>query len=287
MPGASSWSLFLTTAGSQRECLVVNALAGNPEVLGDGDQFRDESLRTADEYVAPVQVGNEPRQRALVERYPLAAADQLMQLAAAVPDQFPHLLAEHKIFFSGGPQYDDRSAGPRQVFQQRSQCRDADPGCHQQSFRPLLRVPRECPVWSLDGNRCTRPQPRQRSGVMTSTFDGEPEVRRPGQCGQRVRVGLPPHVPGEEPPEEELAAGHGQSVEVTAADDHRGHPRARCVDLHDMQPMAAAAHDGQPETVAENQPRGCKPGCRTARTEMAPARHIRPRATVAARTSGY
>src|ERR1017187_995423 len=171
MPGASSWSLFLTTAGSQRECLVVNALAGNPEVLGDGDQFRDESLRTADEYVAPVQVGNEPRQRALVERYPLAAADQLMQLAAAVPDQFPHLLAEHKIFFSGGPQYDDRSAGPRQVFQQRSQCRDADPGCHQQSFRPLLRVPRECPAWSLDGNRCTRPQPRQRSGVITSTFE--------------------------------------------------------------------------------------------------------------------
>jgi hypothetical protein len=61
--------------GSQRERLMVNGLAGNPEVPGGADDASDESLGTADEHVAVGQVGNQIAQRPLVERCPFTAAD--------------------------------------------------------------------------------------------------------------------------------------------------------------------------------------------------------------------
>src|ERR1017187_4846832 len=89
--GAVTWPR--SPAGSQRERLVVDGFTGHAEVRGDVGDVGDESLGAAHEHVAVGQVGNERQQRLLVDRCPVAAADQLVQPAAAVPAQPPGLSA--------------------------------------------------------------------------------------------------------------------------------------------------------------------------------------------------
>src|SRR6185437_10114516 len=182
---------------------MMDALIADAEVSGYRDHFSDKSLRTADEHVAPVQVRNQPEKLALAQAHLVATADQLVQLAAPLPDQFTYLLPEHEIFFAGCPQYDDRCAGPRQVLQQRPQRRDSDPGGNENRPRLLQGMLGEGAVGSLDRDPRAGPQPGQGSGVITDALDREPKVRCPGQGRDRIRVRLPPEVPGQEPPEEE------------------------------------------------------------------------------------
>src|ERR1017187_4444353 len=103
--GAVTWPR--SPAGSQRERLVVDGFTGHAEVRGDVGDVGDESLGAAHEHVAAGQVGNERPERLLVDPCPVAAADQLVQPAAAVPDQLADFCAEHEIRLAGGPQDDD------------------------------------------------------------------------------------------------------------------------------------------------------------------------------------
>ena len=133
------------------------------------------------------------------------------------------LRAEHEVLPPGGPQHDHRLGAARQVFQQRPHRGDPDPGGDQHRSRPPLGMPGEHAVRSLDGDPGARLEPGQRRGVVADPLDGQPQVGRLRQRGQRVGVGLPPHAPGQEAPEEELPAGHRQPVQVLAPADDRHH----------------------------------------------------------------
>ena len=101
-----------------------------------------------------------------------------------------------------------------------------------------------------------------RGGMIPHRLHGQPQVGRLRQRGQRVRVSLPPHSPGQEPPAEELAAGHGQPVQAAAGADHGHHAGPLRAHLGDRQPVPQAPDEGQPEPVAEHQARGRRPGHR-------------------------
>src|SRR6516164_9309581 len=78
---------------SQSVCLMVDRVAGQPEPGGHLDNAAHEPLGPADVDVPPVQVGNQALQRPLVQQGLLPGADQFVQPAMPVPDQFRDLLA--------------------------------------------------------------------------------------------------------------------------------------------------------------------------------------------------
>src|SRR5215471_175892 len=81
---------------SQSVCLVVDSLAGQPQPDGHLDDAGHEPLGPADVDVPPVQVGYQALQRPLVQQGLLPGADQLVEPALPVADQFRDLLAQHQ-----------------------------------------------------------------------------------------------------------------------------------------------------------------------------------------------
>ncbi len=79
---------------------------------------------------------------------------------------------------------------------------------------------RERAVGAFDRDPRTRPEAGHSSALVADSLDGYPDVWRLRQRGEGVRMRVPPQIPDEEAPEEELTAGYGKTVEVPAiADD--------------------------------------------------------------------
>ena len=114
-------------------------------------------------------------------------------------------------------------------------------------------------VGSFDSDPGARPQAGRRPALVAEPLDGDPDVGRPGQGGQRVRVPLPPQLPGEEMPQEELAARYGQPVQVPSPADHRDDPRRLGADLDDPELVPQAPPDRLRDPEHDDHPRGGRP----------------------------
>ena len=79
----------------------------------------------------------------------------------------------------------------------------------------------KAPYGPFDPDPCARLEPGDGSAVVAQGFDRHPHQGRAGESGEGVRVRLPPQVPGQEAPLEELAAGDGQTVQAAAPADDR------------------------------------------------------------------
>ena len=133
-------------------------------------------------------------------------ADDLVEPASALPDQRGHLAPVDQVRSGRRADHGHHVDPGRQVFQQRPDRGDPDPGGKQHHPVTGACVVGEHAVGPFDGNPGARPQADRRPALVAEPLDRDPDVGRLGQGGQRVRVPLPPQLPGQETPQEELAA---------------------------------------------------------------------------------
>ena len=165
--------------------------------------------------------------------------DDLLKPAAALPDQDGHLVPVHQV--RGGRRADhDHHVDPgRQVLEQRAHRRNPDPGSEQRNPFAQARMTGERAVGALDSDPGARPQAGRRPALVAETLDGDPDVRRLRQGGQRVRVPLPPQPLVRKcqwknwPPDT-------ASRSRRAPADHRDDPGRLLADLDDPEPVPQA-----------------------------------------------
>src|SRR5208282_253236 len=126
---------------------------------------------------------------------------------------------------------------------QRAQRGNAHSGADQRDAIIGARMAGERSVGPLDGDAGTRPEPTHRAALVAEPLDGHTDIGRLWQRGQRVRVRLPPQVPGEEAPEEELASRNRQAIQPPTLADDRDHAWRLFADLDDPKPVPQAPPD--------------------------------------------
>ena len=113
----------------------------------------------------------------------------------------------------------------RQLLQQREHRSGADADADEQQPVALGRVGGEDAVRPLDRDARSGRDPRQVAAVVAEILDGDAQQIALRRRRQRIRMRLPPQPAAQEPPLEELAAGHGQPVEPAPAHQHGDHAR--------------------------------------------------------------
>src|ERR1700722_10066094 len=96
---------------------------------------------------------------------------------------------------------------------------------------------REGAVRAFDGNACAGPQPGSSQALVTETLDRDPEIRRSRQSGERVRMSVPPEIPREKAPLEELTTRDGEAIELPTRADQREDSRCLLADTDDAELM--------------------------------------------------
>src|ERR1035437_10628542 len=117
---------------------MVDGFVGDTERFRDPDDVGHEPFRAAYIDVAFLHVGDEVAQRVLVDGGGQAVAGELVQLAASALDQVGDLRAESEVLTPRGAQDDGRPGAARQVFEQRPDGGNADPGRDQGYARTSL-----------------------------------------------------------------------------------------------------------------------------------------------------
>ena len=112
----------------------------------------------------------------------------------------------------------------------------------------------EGPVGALDEDPGARAQMGQGAALVTQPLDGHPDVGGPGQGRQGVRVGVPPQLPGQEAPLEELAPGDGEVGDPPARADHRHHPGGLLDDGRHPELVPQAAHQREEDPEHDHRP---------------------------------
>ena len=107
---------------------MVDVVAAQAEVPGDGDEALGEALRAADVELALAQVGDELVDEARCERNLAAVADEAVQAAAALGDELLDLLVQHQLRLVVGAEDDVDVGVGGQVLEHRPDRRDADAG---------------------------------------------------------------------------------------------------------------------------------------------------------------
>jgi len=113
----------------------------------------------------------------------------------------------------------------------------------------------EGPIGTFDGDASTGFDMCDRAALITERLHRQTDVRRPGQRGQRVGMGVPPKLASEKAPLEELSARHRQAINSPSRTDDRVHPGCFRADAHDSQLMAEIASDRQEHPVDEDEAR--------------------------------
>ena len=218
-----------------------------------------EPTRTADVEVAVGDVGHQVAQVTGIQRLLDARSDHLVEPAAARGDELPDLVAQDEVARRRAAQDDGHVDVPRQVFEQGSHRRGADPGGHQQHAVGLAGVAREGAVGPLDRHRRARPQVSERGAVLTGRLDRDAHLVAARQGGDGEGVAAPPHALGQEPEVHELATGDRQPLQVVAAHDDRHDAGCLVLDPRHPQAVTEAAYQRQPDPVGEHDAGGQQP----------------------------
>ena len=165
----------------------------------------------------------------------------LVEPSAPAPDEGGDLVPVHDISGAEARTMTATSVRP-EILEQGPQGGDADPAPMRTTRSVDTGVVGERPVGTLDGHPGARPS-RRTARLWSPSALTVTRIRGSGEGGERVRVRLPPQVPGQETPLEELASRHGQAVEAAAPADDREHARGFLADLDDPQLVADVAPD--------------------------------------------
>src|SRR5215469_1394787 len=219
--------LSRSTASSTFPCsleperLKVDLLGRNAKLPRYFDKLGTETRRPADVDVTRDDVGHEVAQVSCTQADLVPRPDKLVQAAAALLDQGGNLVSVHQPGRRGRADDHRDVRLLRQVLEQRAQRRDTHAGPDEQHAICQPRVVGEGSVRPLDGDGGTGSELGHEVASIAGRLDRDPEVWRARQRREREGVRLPPEVPGEKPPLEELPAGYGQLVKVLALADDR------------------------------------------------------------------
>lgn len=172
-----------------------------------------------------------------------------VQLGALGVGQFGQLLVQDRVPV-GGDAVDEHDVAV-EFLKERADGGDADASGDEQGVLPGAVHRGEGAVRALREHPGTDLQLAQRRRAVAGGLDGEPEPVAVGGRREREGVRLPPAVPRQEPPEEELARAGGQPVQVAAGDVDRDDVVGLGDDGRHPQPVAQVSPQGQDEAADE------------------------------------
>ena len=199
------------------------------ELQGRRDDALAETIRTTDIDVAICEVGDEPSECSGVETDLVARADDLVELPATLFDEACELVAVHDVLRSRGTDDQRHIDRQGQILEEGAQRGDAHSGADQRDAIGWTRMWVNAPYGPSIATRVPGLS-GDGAALITQTLDGDPEVRRLRERGERVGVRVPPELLREEPPLEELTARDGEAIETTARTDDREHTRCLLAD---------------------------------------------------------
>ena len=229
------------------------------------------------------EVGHEPGQRR-TERDLLTRPHQLVHATPEAPHVAGDLVAQEEILAPEARSDRDDVGVARQVVQQGADRRDAHAGADEQHAVTPTGIGGERAVRPLDGDARPRRDPGQAGAVIAQRLHGDAQGPAVRDVGEGVRVRLPPQPSAQEPPLQELPAGHREAVEVAALHDDGersrplGHhvddaqavaqPSARSAARRGSRRRARASRSTAPSTTSwpgdgRRRTRPCRPGGRT------------------------
>ncbi len=217
----------------------------------------DEVLGSAHVDVRGLHVGDQVEQGAGVDGVVAAVADQVAHAdVRSRRGDLVELGPQDERLRPRGAEEDVGPDGRREVVQHRADRRHADAAGEQDDALTVSRVGREDAVRPLRDDARARAQPGERAAVVAEVLHGDAQVARVGAGRERVRVRLPPHLRGEEPPAEELAAADVERREVATLDPH-AHGVLRLADdgVH-AQVVPPRAHEREPDPEEQERAEG-------------------------------
>ena len=174
-----------------------------------------------------------------------------MKLTATLLDEGGNLVTMDDVFWCRCPDDDRNLYRFGQVLEQGAKWSDTDPRTDQSHAFERACVSGECAIGPLDEDGCPGLELGNRAALIAEPLDGHPEVRGPRECGERIRVCVPPELSRQEAPLEELASGYREPTKVSTRAGDREDPGCLLLDGDDPEPALKIATD-RPEDPEHN-----------------------------------
>lgn len=238
--------------------------AGHTEDAESTPHRVDEPRGTAHEAVSLHDVGDECGQRGEAELVGLVVTDlrtrEHVHHCSFLRHEPVELRPEDDGVVARDPEHQRHvsSLRRRERIHQRPQRRDPDAARQQQHGPPSMTILCEGAVWTLREHTRATAHRLQKTRVVTERFDrdAQPAIGRSGREGERM--GLPPTVPGQEAPQEELPRLCTDLAELSSRDGDRNDTRALRIDAAHAKTVPRVEPQGLQDTPEDDGAEDCR-----------------------------
>ena len=186
-----------------------------------------------------------------------ARSQHLVVPASSLLDEVDELVTVDDLVGGCGPHDDDHIDSRREILEEGPERSDAHPSSDQHHPIAVTGVPGEAAVRPFDEDPCAWLQVGEGAALIAESLHGDPDEGGLGKGGQGVRMGVPPKLPGHEPPLEELPTRDGEPGDLPTRADDRDHPRSLLDDCGYPELMPKAPCQGQ-EHAEHKDHAGCR-----------------------------